>query len=163
MSDLDLNKALEICRAAETSQEQLRDMEGIPLEASMDTVTPQPTATCSRCGRAHGARRCPATRRSCHRCKGFGHFSSMCRSKPQKVQRIRMRQTRQARIRWACHHPKGTRQQHRKPSKSTSSGTFFHRRTRWQGEQLAITNNGQWHHWIQEYKSTFCQVLCATK
>ena len=61
------------------------------VEASTVAVTPskseqsdshvKSTGRCSPCGYKHGTRRCPASGKSCHYCKGIGHFTSMCRTK----------------------------------------------------------------------------------
>ena len=104
ISDLDLNKALEVCRAAEASQEQLHDIGTVnPPEYHVEALSTrqkqqQPTrnrspevflnAKCSRCGYQHGPKRCPATGKTCHRCKGAGHFSHVCRTKSVKVQAL---------------------------------------------------------------------------
>ena len=109
ISDLDLNKALEVCRAAEASQEHLHDIGTVnPPEHHVEAVNTrqkqqQPTrnrspevflnAKCSRCGYQHGPKRCPATGKTCHRCKGTGHFSHVCRTKSVKI-RIPHRVTR---------------------------------------------------------------------
>ena len=65
VNDLDLDKALDIFRATETSQEQLPSTEshGVASEASLDVArrpknptTPksQSAAPCSSCDRSHG-------------------------------------------------------------------------------------------------------------
>ena len=110
VSDLDLEKALDIYRASEASKEQLQKIEGVPCpEQSVDAVRiphkpPEPVARggnarqphamqCSRCGWNHGTRRCPAKGKTCHKCKGFDHFASVCRtkfSKPVRVQAVEL-------------------------------------------------------------------------
>lgn len=53
---------------------------GIPFYR--DSGLPAYKARCTRCGRyKHGnGEICPATNKSCHRCRNFGHFQSMCKA-----------------------------------------------------------------------------------
>ena len=37
--------------------------------------------SCSRCGRTHKPRECPAFKKTCTKCRGKNHFSNMCKSK----------------------------------------------------------------------------------
>ena len=40
---------------------------------------------CTRCGgKPHSSRPCPALSKKCNTCENVGHFSKMCRSKPQQ-------------------------------------------------------------------------------
>lgn len=96
---LDLPSVIDACRAAEVAKDQLRVIEKAP-EERVESVNIKPTTTnfkktagqasgadkCSRCGYLHGSRRCPANGKTCHVCKGTGHFASMCRSKKSHVQ-----------------------------------------------------------------------------
>ncbi|XP_072936215.1 uncharacterized protein [Epargyreus clarus] len=55
--------------------------------SKMKESTSQPgPSNCSRCGyNAHTAsKECPAKRKNCHACGKSGHFSAMCRTRPQK-------------------------------------------------------------------------------
>ena len=101
--NLTLAMAIDICKASESAKEQLRVMETATAgkeEMARDSCEPQlmqadavamghsrsvkgrfPSEKCSRCGWAHGTRRCPAIGKPCHKCKRTGHFASMCKSK----------------------------------------------------------------------------------
>ena len=103
---LTLDKALDICRAAETSREQLRHMNkeaeaGIAKLALHDgsTKSSQPPSpyinnakhygnvhktnthviNCDFCGYDHERARCPAYGKTCSKCKGKNHFASVCK------------------------------------------------------------------------------------
>ena len=101
--DPDLPKTLEICRAEEISSAQSRRMASDTQAISKVTVRQPPeieecepaqvaalrqrqSATgpgekkCSRCGRHHQPRRCPAWGKTCGKCRGANHFATMCRT-----------------------------------------------------------------------------------
>lgn len=40
---------------------------------------------CSRCGRSHKPRQCPAYGQQCLNCQGFNHFARMCKAKQQSA------------------------------------------------------------------------------
>lgn len=100
---LELPTVIDACRAAEAAKDQLRVIDKEP-EERIESVRIKPTTTvnrvtgqvsaakdkdkCSRCGYLHGLRRCPANGKSCHNCKGAGHFASMCRSRKASVQDV---------------------------------------------------------------------------
>ena len=100
VDDLDLPKAIRICRAAEVSQEQLRRLDESAAVQSVEAVRvsrdkprdkprQQPSARCSRCGRSHGPyTQCPAKGKICHKCKGYDHFSVVCRTKSGHIQSV---------------------------------------------------------------------------
>jgi hypothetical protein len=97
--NLDLNKALAICKAAESTREQLNTLHGESesaiqaihrekLNNSNSAQSPhtnfQPlgySRNCGNCGTNHPPKQCPAYGKQCHTCSNWGHFSSYCRSK----------------------------------------------------------------------------------
>ena len=100
-TDLTLQKVIDSARASEVAREQRKviDSPVERVEAATVAVTSskseqsdsqvESTGRCSRCGYKHGTRRCPASGKSCHYCKGIGHFTSMCRTKKAaKVQTV---------------------------------------------------------------------------
>ncbi|KAK7096429.1 hypothetical protein V1264_005727 [Littorina saxatilis] len=106
-STLNFKKAVDVCRAYETSQQQLQVMS---KDASVDRFTSSnksgsrptgkqrphksksfqytqnPTSPrqshCSRCGRTppHNREACPAKNAKCHQCSKVGHYATVCRS-----------------------------------------------------------------------------------
>ena len=99
--DLDLKKALDICRAAEMSIQQMQEMastdetvhmvdyrknRGPQREPATDPSVPtrrqqssQP-ANCEYCGGRHGPRQCPAWGKTCNKCSKKNHYSNVCKS-----------------------------------------------------------------------------------
>ncbi|XP_030745261.1 uncharacterized protein K02A2.6-like [Sitophilus oryzae] len=88
---LDLNKAIELCRACEIAKSQIKSVQG--AEAKVEVVknkaktvqrhgnTEEKTLiSCKSCGKKHEKRRCPAFGRKCNKCRRYGHFEKMCRS-----------------------------------------------------------------------------------
>lgn len=55
-----------------------------------DSGIPAYKARCSRCGRLkhQGVEKCPASDKSCHRCRNIGHFQSMCKANVDRTVRI---------------------------------------------------------------------------
>ena len=95
-TDLDLQKAIDMCRASEFSKRQTKSITEEPK--NVDYVNkkaasrkfppkahgknkPGPTTACKRCGTVHGPRECPAFGKLCHKCKNRNHFASQCLSK----------------------------------------------------------------------------------
>lgn len=99
-SDLTLEKAIETCRAAESTETQMKIMtegpsttESVnaiqkknkekhkfktkPVSQKEDYVTK--VRNCKKCGRSHEARKCPAFGKECHKCHKSNHFAKMCR------------------------------------------------------------------------------------
>ena len=95
---LTLQKALDICRAAETSKEQMKSLTGNSSTATcISTVHKKQTANvqanssrsaaadsapCSNCATYHAPKQCPAYGKSCLNCKKKNHFKVCCRSRP---------------------------------------------------------------------------------
>ncbi|XP_035226360.1 uncharacterized protein LOC118198719 [Stegodyphus dumicola] len=98
-SNLGLEKAIEIVRAAETSKEQLRNMKDDPATVnsvkkyrkqqhqSKQSVPPKLSSQqkqsaleydCKKCGRRHKYRDCPAFGKTCAKCKVKNHFAARC-------------------------------------------------------------------------------------
>lgn len=106
MEDLNLNRAIRICRANELAKVQLREVqEQCSAEAvKVDQLNKGsktgfqrakvPAAEggyqrdnrggelyqCGRCGRKHGPRQCQAYGRRCQKCAQYGHFARFCKS-----------------------------------------------------------------------------------
>ena len=83
-ANLTLTKTDEICRAAESTSQQLKLVE--PHEQSVHAVERQATKGCGKCGRKHAFFRkelCPAFGKTCNRCHKPNHFAVKCRQKPQ--------------------------------------------------------------------------------
>ena len=82
---LTLEQAISICRADEESQKSLSLMKQEEVNAvsqRKDNYKPSGIEyDCSKCGKKHPPRQCPAFRKVCHKCKNSGHFAKMCRSK----------------------------------------------------------------------------------
>ena len=109
--DLTLEKAIDIARSYEVSQQQLKTMDcatasgaGQSVHAVSSSRRPfKPDQArygrkpvnkadvtqeeCRACGRGHSrAEECPAKGRQCNNCNKFNHFARMCRSAPQQRQ-----------------------------------------------------------------------------
>ena len=105
MHDLELQKAIEIARREELVREQLK-MQASSVQESLSASEirsrkyphqsknikkyrsqgrhedEHKTGNCSRCGGNHGKNyKCPATGKSCNKCKKLGHFAAVCRNK----------------------------------------------------------------------------------
>ncbi|KAK7106504.1 hypothetical protein V1264_017754 [Littorina saxatilis] len=102
-STLTFKKAVDICRAYESSQQQLHEMS---KETTVDRLKGAPNAMqkgqhpktqwkrpsrnlgersqkCTRCGRdQHGRESCPAAKAECRKCLKKGHYAVCCFSKP---------------------------------------------------------------------------------
>jgi len=91
--DLSLTKALQLCRAAEATAEQMKliradDITAIntvrsekdSLSRKNDTEYCSARSMCRKCGTKHPLRQCPAFGKSCHKCQQVNHFGKMCRS-----------------------------------------------------------------------------------
>ena len=106
ITDLSLEKAIDICKAAEETSAQLQVMHGDMKNVSVvkkrqnrnqpkrtshvNTPKPRPPTDsdsyeCKYCGRRHGKRDCPAFGQICHQCNGRNYFKSCCRSKKPSV------------------------------------------------------------------------------
>ena len=99
-ADLTLARALDICRAAETSKHQMDTMGAAHTQIhAMHTqknvshrgkTSHRPTShqtgsndkresTCQYCGQSHAPRHCPAYGKMCKKCSGRNHFAVVCR------------------------------------------------------------------------------------
>ena len=94
-SDLNLDKAIEMGRAAEIVLKQsaeLRSSEPAAEKSTIDRVTrSRPTgptdqdrgatrpSPCKRCGYRHGDRACPAQGKRCRKCDKMNHFAACCK------------------------------------------------------------------------------------
>ena len=100
--DLDLDKAVKICQAAEATEKQIltlaqkgassndtsvnycntrghRQQQRKPFQPS---TKQKPATKCSCCDTTHAPRACPAYGKACNKCGKSGHFARVCRSKP---------------------------------------------------------------------------------
>lgn len=87
--DLKLTNCIDLCKAAEQSAVQTRQMkeqEGV-FAVKRQESKPQQKSTagtvqnCGYCGRSHAKRRCPAYGTTCKECGRKNHFASVCRRK----------------------------------------------------------------------------------
>ncbi len=88
-ADLSLVKAVDLCHAAEVTNQQLKAIKaGTDLTSSAHSVSavtsrrvPAATARkCSNCGGHHPPKSCPAYGKTCHNCDKQNHFALCCRS-----------------------------------------------------------------------------------
>ncbi|KAJ8017554.1 hypothetical protein HOLleu_44951 [Holothuria leucospilota] len=111
--DLTLSKAVQMCRAAETTRSQVKELQSDDVvlvhavhaaqqqkhsrteqSKGQSEVTSQqqnkPKYNCGRCGRKHGPGECPATGKKCAKCGKIGHFAKCCRTRnlPKKVDMV---------------------------------------------------------------------------
>lgn len=85
--DLNLKKAVDICRAAEVSKAQMKSFtEEEKVHAvkkktvHTDKQFKSRTINCKYCGSVHEPRKCPAFGKSCKKCNKKNHFAKVCRS-----------------------------------------------------------------------------------
>ncbi|XP_054706513.1 uncharacterized protein LOC129216327 [Uloborus diversus] len=96
--NLTLEKAIKICKASEQARNQINSMKNEPLKIEAakirnkshsagtkpqikDAKKSTTKAQCTRCGKIHKKRECPAYKKICFACKKEGHFSQVCRIK----------------------------------------------------------------------------------
>ena len=102
--DADANRVLDTARAEEQAQTHIREVEKIrrdhnpgetksaeelkgqkkpPRKKPKDSSDGRTKSqyNCTRCGRKHGPKQCPAYGKECSKCKRKGHFAEQCRSK----------------------------------------------------------------------------------
>ena len=102
--DADANRVLDTARAEEQAQTHIREVEKIRRDHNLGETKsaeelkgqkkpsrkkpkdPSDGRTksqynCTRCGRKHGPKQCPAYGKECSKCKRKGHFAEQCRSK----------------------------------------------------------------------------------
>ncbi|XP_057191716.1 uncharacterized protein K02A2.6-like isoform X1 [Triplophysa rosa] len=97
--DLDLKKAIDICRASEITKKQIKALHE-ETEATVNKISkmkftkisPEKSATsstvskkekCTRCGYSHEPRKCPAFGQICKVCRRKNHFGRMCKTQKQ--------------------------------------------------------------------------------
>ena len=108
VNDLSLSKAIDICKAAEQTSQQLKlitsgtdeSVGAVRTEPKNDLKNEPPQNTrrprdppihrpeCRFCGFHHGNRQCPARGQTCHKCGQKNHFQSKCRSTNPKVNNV---------------------------------------------------------------------------
>ncbi|XP_075157939.1 uncharacterized protein LOC142231205 [Haematobia irritans] len=91
--DIDLAKAIKICRASEMATQQLKELhknDDMKVDAIRKYAKPKSfkktssneqtaiTYDCKRCGRQHESRNCPAFNSKCRNCQRRGHYSKFC-------------------------------------------------------------------------------------
>ena len=98
VSDLTLQKALDVVRSAEATDMQMKELDsdsslhgiGREKDKSTDKKTPSDNEekrppskkfSCWNCGTRHGARKCPAYGKTCSSCQRRNHFQSVSRSR----------------------------------------------------------------------------------
>ena len=80
--------AKEQVRVIERSGEGSLEAVRVTKESHQSRSPEKSQGKCSRCGWSHGTRRCPALGKTCHTCKGIGHFSTMCRTTIKKAKAL---------------------------------------------------------------------------
>ncbi|XP_060080411.1 uncharacterized protein K02A2.6-like [Ylistrum balloti] len=90
-SDLNLKKAIDICRASEMSASRLKSLTSED-DKSVHVVKQKQTgggpsqsahtgkSQCQKCGKDHLRNDCPAYGKTCNKCKKLNHFAMMCRT-----------------------------------------------------------------------------------
>ena len=109
-----LDKAVDICRAAEAAKSQMHVMQTVQSEAAVEalkvaTSAEKPKAgkrgkprppdklkaqeanqkACRKCGGTHKPRQCPAFGATCHNCGKRNHYAKVCTSPHEKVGTVR--------------------------------------------------------------------------
>lgn len=93
--DLNIDKAIQMCKAAELASLQLNDITQANNNLNVSVIGRKKnnkslakinesfseTYDCSRCGTKHGKRSCPAYKKKCSKCNIRGHFAEMCFAK----------------------------------------------------------------------------------
>ena len=93
-SNLTLQTAEGMCRAAEISKQQIESMKSTSQTPEVDMVDKtqaqkQNKSHCGACGFTHIRRQCPAKGKTCDKCKGQNHFASVCHNKPDQYRKSR--------------------------------------------------------------------------
>lgn len=81
--ELDLERAIKICRVAERASKELKELhfKGLALNPiSVNVIKEGTKFGCYRCGTKHGNRNCPAYKKTCNICGREGHFAKMYKS-----------------------------------------------------------------------------------
>ena len=93
-TDLTLQKAIDICRIAELSKQQMKLFGGETVQAGVSRIRHQSTGRpeeqastsndadkeCGNCGSKHLEGHCSALGRRCNNCRKLNHFAKVCRS-----------------------------------------------------------------------------------
>lgn len=92
---LDLQKAIEFCKAVETSRGHAQAMQAAEQSVSSLRMGQKGNDNkhCRKCGYSHVWNKCPAFRKVCAKCQGKNHFAKMCQkgeSAPKKAERKRV-------------------------------------------------------------------------
>ncbi|XP_026737908.1 uncharacterized protein LOC113501095 isoform X1 [Trichoplusia ni] len=96
-SDLTLSKAIQICKAAELAEEQVKKIANEPgMSNAVQSIKKknvnqdknkkrdgqkEKKFDCSRCGFQHSERKCPAYGKKCKKCGKMNHFARKCRAR----------------------------------------------------------------------------------
>ena len=88
--DLSLEKAVQLCKAAECAERQVSVMQDSAAAASVMTIQHKQgqrrernRRNCGYCGEIHERRKCPAYGKTCSKCGRRNHISTVCRSREQ--------------------------------------------------------------------------------
>lgn len=103
--DLSLTKALQICRAAEATAEQMKMIRGDDTTTinslksekysssrrnNNEHTGSSDRSTCRKCGTRHPPKQCPAFGKICFKCQKENHFGKLCRSSSRLTVRDKM-------------------------------------------------------------------------
>ena len=98
--DLTLERALDICRASETSKEQYQAMSSLHQQdiavhdiragekrgqKQGQSQNSRSQRQCKYCGSTHPPRQCPAYNKKCNKCGCLNHFAAVCKDGGSKV------------------------------------------------------------------------------
>lgn len=87
ITDIDMTKAVDMCRAEEVAEKRSAEL-GIPGSSEVKKVVKHKLKAplCKFCGDHHEFSKgsCPALGKRCHRCKGKNHFEKVCKQRRQK-------------------------------------------------------------------------------
>lgn len=78
IESLTLDKAAQMCRAAEISKTQVKEMNPT-IEIDAVKKQQEKSFKCRRCQTTHGLRQCPAYGKKCSKCGNLNHFAVSCR------------------------------------------------------------------------------------
>ena len=82
-ADLSMERAVDICRTAETSKMQYQAMSSSQshihaIRTGKKSWKGQSKEPCKYCGYVHPPRKCPAYGKNCKKCNGMNHFAKVC-------------------------------------------------------------------------------------
>lgn len=94
-ASLTLTKAINYCRAKETSKDQVKMLDNesrvdaIKASTSRSVMKKDSNKSCNKCGYKHKfENKCPATGKTCAKCQGRDHFAKVCRNKNQVKKKV---------------------------------------------------------------------------